>query len=250
MKKQRERTLKEIISRRGKEDLVFFIENIINNPEDPQYLKLAPFHHQIVKDLKEFEENEEEFYMLLSFRGSFKTTLVQAFAIQQILKNPDIKIFISSEREDTSKSILRQIKEHFERNSRLRYYYGNYVPEGAETKWSESEIVVSKRTRIQKEPTLRVGSVEQSPVSLHCNLLILDDLVSRANSETKEGNRRVNQYFRDLLSIRDKGSKVIIIGTKWVERDLYSTLISELSAEKGDKINDEIATEAVIDKYL
>ena len=54
LKSQQQELLREIIARRGKQDLAFLIENILNDPDDSRYLKLAPFHHELIAELNTF----------------------------------------------------------------------------------------------------------------------------------------------------------------------------------------------------
>ena len=248
LKSQQQEILREVIARRGKQDLAFLIENILNDPDDSRYLKLAPFHHELIAELNTFWNSDEEFFLAMLPRGSLKTSLLTiAWSIQRILNNPNVRILITSERGDNSRKFLREISEHFERNPRLRYYYGNWMT--TEQKWTEFEIVVSKRTQILKEPTVATGSTEQSPVSAHFDLILIDDLVSRSNTMTADQIRKTKQYFRDLLSVRDKGTKILTTGTFWSFNDLYCELLRGLTPEK-DFINGQPATRERIAQFV
>jgi hypothetical protein len=103
--------------------------------------------------------------------------------------------------------------------------YGNYV--NKDSKWTETEIVVSQRQKVLKEPTIQVGSADISLVSQHYDLIIGDDLVSRDNTNTKERMDKVKQYWKDLLSLLEPGGMVLNVGTRWHFDDLHGELLKD-----------------------
>ena len=253
LKKEQEKILKELTVRKGKEDLIFFFEKILCDSDNPNMFPLAPIHHEIVKELDRFWNSDETDLLILLSRGFLKSSLVSiGWTIQQIINNPNIRVFITNERGENSRKFLRQISANFESNPRLRYYYGDFTNknEGELGKWTETEIVVSKRTTILKEPTVGVSSTEASPVSSHWDLVIVDDCVSRANTQTKDQTQKVIQYLKDLKSIGDKGTKYVYIGTRYRYDDPYAWLINNMNAEKGDLINGMPATRNIKNNYL
>lgn len=151
------------------------------------------------------------------------TEITIAYTIQCLLNNPELRIFITNERLDNAKSFLREIKTHFEKNDNLRFLYGDYV--NSDEKWTESQIIINKRTKNFKEPTIQVGSLDTSLVSQHYDIIIADDLVSRNNTGTKEQMDKVKQYWRDLISLLEIGGVVIDVGTRWHFDDLHGQLL-------------------------
>lgn len=153
------------------------------------------------------------------------TEITISYTIQKIINNPDIRIFITNERLNNAQSFLREIKTHFEKNDKLRYLYGDFVDK--ELKWTDTEIIVSKRKKVLKEPTIQCGSVDISLVSQHYDLIIGDDLVSRTNITTKEQMDKVKQYWKDLLSLLEPGGMVVDVGTRWHFDDLHGQLLKD-----------------------
>lgn len=175
------------------------------------------------------------------------TTIVSCnWVIQRILENPNIRILLTNEKEENAKKFLSIIRNHFENNQMLRYIYGDFVSK--QTKWTEYEFTVSNRTKYLKEPTVMIGSIDKSSVSLHTDLIIEDDLQSRLNTQTKDQIDKVWQYHNDLRSILDPGGKRIIVGSRWDYNDIYSRIIASFTEK--DKINGLPATEEVKRKYI
>jgi len=178
--------------------------------------------------------------IILLPRGHLKTTEVTiGWTIQQLVNNPDSRVFITNERLDNSKSFLREIKTHFEKNQHFRFLYGNWVND--ESKWTETQIIITARTKNMKEPTIQVGSLDTSLVSQHYDIIIADDLVSRVNVGTKEQMDKVKQYWKDLQSLLEPGGIIIDIGTRWAMDDLHGWLL-------GNSIYDRIVVGCYDDK--
>jgi phage terminase large subunit-like protein len=143
--------------------------------------------------------------------------------IQQLIQNPNLRVFITNERLDNSKSFLREIKTHLEKNNHFRYLFGDLVND--DSKWTETQIILKSRNKILKEPSIQVGSLDTSLVSQHYDIIIADDLVSRNNVNTKEQIDKVKQYWKDLQSLLEPGGILLDIGTRWAMDDLHGFLL-------------------------
>jgi hypothetical protein len=105
--------------------------------------------------------------------------------------------------------------------------FGDYVND--DNKWTQTQIIVKPRTKILKEPTIQVGSLDASLVSQHYDIILGDDLVSRTNTTTKEQIDKVKQYWKDLISLLDTNGILINIGTRWNYDDLHGELLKDKS---------------------
>ncbi len=173
----------------------------------------------------EYGEDVKNWKLVLMPRGTFKSTLcLEAFAIQQIILNPNIRILIATENFSNSKFYLGKIKRQFENNELLKNLYGDFVnPVG----WREDFITVSQRTVSTKEPTIMCGGVEKTITGFHYDLIISDDLVTPNNVGTIEQINKVIEYYKDFNNLLDKTkpNRVVIIGTRWNFNDLYQHII-------------------------
>lgn len=150
------------------------------------------------------------------------TEITVSWTIQQLLNNPNLRIFITNEKLDNSKSFLREIKTHFEKNDKFRFLYGDITND--EKKWTESQIIIKTRIINRKEPTIQAGSLDTSLVSQHYDIIIADDLVSRNTIATKEQMDKAKQYWKDLLSLLEVDGMIIDVGTRWHFDDLHGWL--------------------------
>lgn len=180
------------------------------------------------KELCDFIQYTDSDLLDLEPRDHFKTTCITiGFSIWAIIRNPNIRILINHKTLKKAKEILREIKEQFEKNEKLKYFYGNYVGD----KWRDDEIIISKRSNecIMKEPTIAIGAIDHSIASSHYDMIINDDLAGLEDMISEAARKSTLQYFKSLRFLRDKKNfiKMITIGTRWHLFDLYNHIIDK-----------------------
>lgn len=215
----------QLTAKFGREDLFFFVENILG------YSGLSKsFHGEITEFLKDTKHKRK---LLLAPRGHLKTTLAAiGYVMWRIVRNPDIRIMLASATESISVSILREIKNQFETNQMFRSLYANIIPpDFSKTIWTQTEIVVNRETR-KREPTILAVGVGGNVVSLHFDLIIKDDVVNDDNSSTVEQAKKVIDWHAATSPLFDNPAtgEEVILGTRWAYYDLYENLLTSGSA--------------------
>lgn len=241
LKKRQSEIVKEQMRRRGLVDLVYLAVEVLGA------YNIGKIHHEWAKILDRFWRDKEcDLLLFLCSRGFLKSSFITCYwVIQRILENPNIRILITNEKEDNAKKFLGIIRNHFQNNKMLRHIYGDFTSK--QVKWTEYEFTVKNRTKPLKEPTVMIGSIDKSPVSLHMDLIIEDDLQSRINTQTKEQIDKVMQYHKDLVSLLEPGGKRIIPATRWDFNDIYGRIINSFTEK--DLINGQPATEELKKQY-
>ena len=165
--------------------------------------------------------------LILIPRGHLKSsTITVGYPLQQICKNPNIRILIGSETNAKAKDFLKQIRDTFEKNERLIHFFGNHVR--TESRWTDDEITSRLRTTSAvKEPTVFTTGTDQTRTGAHCDIAIIDDPVSHTNL-TEDGRRKTLNWYREIANnILDPGGKLIIIGTRWHFADIFQHILDE-----------------------
>jgi len=173
----------------------------------------------------DYGEPVKRWKLVLMPRLTFKSTIcLEAFAVQQIILNPNIRILIATENFSNSKLYLGKIKKIFETNELVRELYGDFVGSSG---WREDFITVSTRTKPQKEPTIMCGGVDKTITGFHYDLIIADDVVTPNNIGTLDQINKVINYYKDFNNLLEKinPGRVILIGTRWNFNDLYQHII-------------------------
>lgn len=179
--------------------------------------------------------------LLMMPRNSFKSSVVTiGFALQFILHDGNARVLVDSETFSKAKAFLAEIKGHLEDGEKYRdvFYtiYGKYPDDDKKsttTRWTDSQIDVSCRTKKRKEPTFSASGIDKSINGMHYDLIICDDLHSEKNITNKEQIQQVIDHWKLSLSLLEPNKYMVVIGTRWSYKDMYQYL---LDAER-DRFN-------------
>lgn len=177
----------------------------------------AGCHDELARFLKRPSQRK----LILFPRNHLKSSIVtKAWTIQQVLANHDLRVLIASDTWDNASKFLKSIQK-FLVQSLLSVFYGPFVSDH----WTKDECTIRQRKQILDAPTWATTGIEKEQTSQHYDLIILDDLVARDNCGTKELRDKVKQYYRDALDWLEPGGRIVVIGTRWHQDDLYGQLV-------------------------
>lgn len=218
LKRQLTVLLKEKKRRRALTDLHFMCKEVLGYKD---LTDIDGFHGKYCHHL----EKKRRFKLTLTPRGSLKSSISTiGGSIQDILRDPNTRGLIASEKFSIATKFLAEIKGHFEKNKELISLFGNLK---GEDKWSESEIIVSTRTHWKASPTITCAGIDVTKVGMHYDWIRVDDPHSDQNTTNQEQIDKVIRWYKLLLSLLDPHGKLYITGTIWHYNDLYNYLIQK-----------------------
>ena len=148
-------------------DPVAFIEDIIGPNSRPPFFKSTWFHKEWI-DL--FEKNK--YVALLAPRNHAKSTVVSAYIVWKIVKDPHIKVLIVTINQDMADNTMAFIQSHLEGNEELIKIFGR---QKGNSEWSRDTIRVLRASG-QREPTCKVRGLTGGMVGSRADIIILDDI--------------------------------------------------------------------------
>lgn len=203
---------------RCKTDLKFLVTKIMQMPRWSE-----PLHTDATNVINAPGDRK----LLLLPRGHQKSTIFTvALTIQEILKNPDIRVKIISATWPLAKDLLHQTKSILEQSA-LPEIFGPFLQ--PRCRWTTDVIDVAQRTKWLKDPTISTGGIDTGKTGGHCDLMIFDDIVTPENTTTPEQVRKVVDGYQACLPLLDPGGKLLIIGTRYVMADIYGYIIEQES---------------------
>jgi predicted phage terminase large subunit-like protein len=216
----------ETLRARARESFYFFAKGIL------KFDWLTPHVHGPVCELLQNSNYKRKLFVLP--RGWLKTTLCSiSYPIWRAVHNPNIRIMIAQNNHQNAKGKLRVIREHFERNVLLRTLYPDVLPSRNST-WTSDSLCLT-RSGSYPESTFECIGVRGQPTSRHYDIIIEDDTVAPDFDELGEEtlapthddvNKAVNWHKLALPLLTDsKKGEILIVGTRWYERDLISHII-------------------------
>lgn len=182
----------------------------------------APFQ----KKMFEIAENTNELLsVIISFRGSAKTTIMSlAYPIWAILGKQEKKfVVIISDTQELAKQRLANIRSQFENNTLLQHELGPFKDDSGQ--WGAGSIVLLKYNA-----RITVASREQSIRGITHNqhrpdLIILDDVENQDSVRTQDMRDKMHSWFRkDIMPLGTLETKMIVIGNLLHEDSLIMRL--------------------------
>ena len=198
-----------------KKDLRFLCKEILNTPD----------WSGVHDDIHAFLEKPSKRKLILVPRGHLKSHVVtKAFAIQSLLRDPNVRILIANQVWTKAKEMLSEIKQSLLDKTILPMAFGEF---STESRWNESEIVIRQRTKALSAPTIGTAGAEVEMTSTHYDIIILDDLQGLQNSATPEQREKVKRFYQSTLDLLEPGGLLIVVGTRWHLDDLYQHILDE-----------------------
>lgn len=203
-------------------------------------LGMADWYDPLHNDLERILKLPNPQKLILMPRGHLKSSVVTVgWVIQQILKNPNIRILLTNAVWQRTREFLGQIQGLLTDKSILSTIYGSF--DGPGSKFTQDEITIAQRTiGTVKEPTITTAGVETALTGGHYDIIMHDDLVEENNIGTKEQIQKIIRFYQNSLDLLDPGGKLIVIGTRWAMGDLYGHIIeNEMGTINGKPIEAE-----------
>lgn len=190
---------------------------------------LGSIHSELCSYLTREEAKSHQLVLLP--RDHCKSTIAAYLAAWLITRNPAIRILYISSMSNLAVKQLKFIKDILT-SDRYRYYWPDMVKvdEGKREKWTESEISVDhpkRKEEVVRDPTVFTAGLTTSIVGLHCDLAIMDDVVTAQNAWTQDGRDKTLSQYSLLASIEGADARELIVGTRYHPLDMYGTLMDK-----------------------
>jgi hypothetical protein len=162
-------------------------------------------------------------------RGHQKSHCAAVKAAWEITKNPCITILYVSATSELAEAQLYAIKQILTSDV-YRTLWPEMVKEeeGQRDKWTTREVIVDhphRKLEGVRDFTIAARGVTSNITGLHCDYIVLDDLVVPNNAYTGEGREKVSRLYSQLASIKNPGAETTVVGTRYHPDDLYNTLV-------------------------
>lgn len=223
----------EELKKLAEDDLYIFAKGILGYKDfDPQ------IHGPICRQLENYEKDRRQVVVLP--RSWFKTTLCSiAYPIWRAVRSRgNIRILLIQNTYDNAIAKLASVKAHWEKNELLRMLYPELLPT-PQCKWTSDSLCLN-RSESYAESTFEGGGTRSQFISRHYDLIIEDDTVAPKLSELGEENvlpvkEDIGQaigFHKGCTDLQNDFSKsqILVVGTRWFEKDLISYIRDEQNA--------------------
>lgn len=219
----------EEVRKKAEADLYAFA--VLTNP--------SRLYGQIHKQVFKFLSRGDTEQLVLLPRGHQKSHCIAVWCSWWITKHPDTTILYTSATEDLAVAQLYAIKNILQSDV-YRTYWPNMVDpdEAKREQWNVKNIKVDHPIRKEmgvRDATVAARSIDGNTTGLHCDVLILDDIVVPSNAYTKEGRQSVKAGYSQFASVMNTGAIEKAVGTRYHGQDVYGMMIETEVEEYNDE---------------
>lgn len=183
-----------------------------------KYLGLGeptPMQYEIARQLQEGPND----FILAAGRGTGKSTLTAMFASWFMLKHNDKTVLVLSATQQKAIEFISQTR----RILSVVPYCKHMVPD-EHTKDSALGFNHNVRTTFTQDLSCTARGSTSQITGLHSDLIICDDIEISTNTQTAEARENLLHKLTELESVRNKGSRVLFLGTPHSSESIYTVL--------------------------
>lgn len=193
-----------------------FVEFAIRNDSDGSRIQNAWFHREWHQAMR-----SHAWLVIRAPVEHGKTIHVIGKVLHALGTNPNARLALISNTARQAEKILSAVKQHIERNPRVREVFPHLVP-GAQ--WN-SEAITVKRDTISKDPSIQALGVGGPLVGSRLDGIVVDDILDFENTRNAEQRAKVLEWLDTIVFPRGlAGSWLVFVGTPWHPEDALHVL--------------------------
>lgn len=200
------------------------IRNLLQHPEEIGheigFKDLTALHGEWIREMVFGEED----YTLQAHRGSFKSScLAVAISLILILDPKQNIIFLRKTDNDVSEmmGMVSKILRSKILQALVKMIYGQDLEVVNE---SMNHLSTNLWTSPMGAPQLLGLGIRASITGKHAWYVITDDICNKDDRESRAERERTKRQYDELQNIRNKGGRIINLGTPWHKDDVFSKM--------------------------
>ena len=184
------------------------------------------------KDVRLFPHNEwmreiitgKSDYTLLAHRGSYKSSVLSVCIALIMVVMPYVNIIFLRKADNDVAEMIRMVKKALESEalqSISKILYRRPI-EFRET--TASAITTNLYMSASGASQLLGIGLKSSITGKHADIVITDDICNVVDRTSKAERDKTKLQYQELQNIRNRGGRIINLGTKWHEEDVFTLM--------------------------
>jgi len=189
-------------------------------------------HLPLCEMLEQYEDEDFSRLQITLPRTWLKTTLCsQSYPMWRAIRNPNVRVLLVQNTFTNAVSKLKVIKQTFEKNPLFRILFPEILPT-SDCTWKSESLCINRPLTNLTESTFEAAGIRTQVISRHYDIVIQDDTVAPDLDDLGENNLCPKKedvvqaigYHRLVppLLVDLKHSQILVVGTRWFEKDLIS----------------------------
>lgn len=211
--------------------LWFFAKVIVGYPD----LAIDPH-----LEMCEFLQSERWTHkLLLCPRDSLKTSLIIAYEVREVLRDPHARVLHSMATEDNAAESAQFVDDIFKQNEFLQAVFPDRIPDFGAVNWRKMEKTCPRQLEL-RGPSFRWAGTRTKVTGYHYTHIIADDLIEEAAANSEAEHRKVVSFISNfeplLINTPRRRGKILFTGTRWSTIDYYATIMGEMKQHTKQKL--------------
>ncbi len=237
------------LRKRCREDLIFLASRVLGYDRITyeSHGNVARLFIEKREGVPYLQQSDVKERLLMMPRGTFKSTLDVADAVQAILIDPNIRILVLTGASALADAFVSEIVAHFVKRDNatpLSLIFPEYCIKESEAR--TGSFTVPNRTKIYKEPTVMSAGIESATSGYHFDELRCDDVCTNRNSESQTYLERTARSIHMATKMLNPGGYLYLIGTHYNPSDAYALAIDaacEDAEVKRKDVDEQLLTD-------
>lgn len=208
-------------AKKARHDPVAFLEFVMREETSRKKLKAAP--HQRVGLQFMLDHDRSANMWPVGFSKTFTMATLSLFLAGQ---DCTTRGAIVSAKQDQAKKVVSMVRDYIETSHELRLVFPDLSPSPRKgDQWTQTHLTFKRPAGIRDASLCAVG-IDGGIAGSRLNWIVVDDILDRENTATKEQRDKVYEWFdSSVLSRLDpKNSRIIVTNTAWHPDDLLHRL--------------------------
>lgn len=184
------------------------------------------------KDVRLFPHNEwmreiitgKSDYTLLAHRGSYKSSVLSVCIALIMVVMPDINIIFLRKADNDVAEMIRMVKKALESEAMQSISKILYKRPIEFREATASAITTNLYMSASGASQLLGIGLKSSITGKHADLVITDDICNVLDRTSKAERDKTKLQYQELQNIRNRGGRIINLGTKWHEEDVFTLM--------------------------
>lgn len=206
----------------NKEDVVSFVkENPYKIAQAVGFEDVREYPHNLW--LKEILTGDGD-YTLMAHRGSYKSSILSVAIALLMVLYPKVNIIFLRKTADDVTEMLRMVKRALKSKPIDSISFVLYQRHIDFTEDSATAVTTNLYMSASGASQLLGIGIKSSITGKHADIVITDDICNIKDRISRAERSETNLHYQELQNIRNRGGRIINLGTKWHKEDVFSLM--------------------------
>lgn len=184
------------------------------------------------KDVRPYPHNEwmheiifgQEDYTLMSHRGSYKSSCLSVCIALIMVMMPWLNIIFLRKADNDVTEMIKMVKKALQSRFIQSLCISLYKKQLTLVEDNAYSITTNLYINSSGAAQLLGIGIKSSLTGKHAGLVITDDICNLSDRISKAERDKTKQIYQELQNIRNRGGRIINLGTKWHKDDVFTLM--------------------------